>query len=303
MNLPSFARVAILPALCFGTSACFGRTWTDATGKYTIDADLIARGAESVILEKSDGSLVSATIAEFSVDDKKYLESLEAQPQAPTAEGLRTWTMASGLEIRGRIVGYGQRELVLVRKGGKLMVNDRPFENLPEIYQRMLPRIVGHLLDMNIQTPSNLLSWSIGQRKPRRFTLQGVMLELENGDHYGVPFFLFSQADQELLKPGWDRWVAAKEDSMEREREDLVMQARTRSEEAANEQYSQLQLALLATTAGVTDIWEVYLEPAAGSGGLPTTAIVPARDSRAAIEAALGKNPGYVAGPARRLNY
>lgn len=296
-------RTLIALAVCLvAATRSDARTWTDATGKYKLDADLIARGANSVVLQRQDGSLATVTINELSADDKKYLETPEADTADDQASGLRTWTMASGLTVRGRVVGYGRRELSLVRRDRKLFVNDRPFQNLPEIYQRMLPKIVGHILEMNIQTPENLLSWSIDQRTPRRFTVEGVMLELENGEQYGVPFFLFSDADQSRLKPGWDRWVAAKEDSAEREREDLVARAQTREQETSNRRVSQLQMALLATAAGVTDMWEVYLEPARGVAAMPTTAIVPARNSQAAIQMALAKNPGYVAGPVRRLN-
>jgi len=38
----------------------------------------------------------------------------------------------------------------------------------------------------------------------------GCTVELENGDQYGVPFLFFSDADLEVLRPGWERWLAAK---------------------------------------------------------------------------------------------
>ena len=63
-----------------------------------------------------------------------------------------------------------------------------------------------------------------------------------------------------------------------------------------------MQLMLQAVQAGVVDLWEVYLEPGRGVAGQPQFVVVPARDSRQATQMALAKNPGYVAGPARRVN-
>jgi hypothetical protein len=135
------------------------------------------------------------------------------------------------------------------------------------------------------------------------------MLELENGDEYGVPFFFFSDEDLRVLQPGWEQWKsaadAAADQAAQREREDLYLQAQAQAyarDRQANRQIAQLELSLLATAAGVTDMWEVYMQPRRGVAGRPLSVVVPARDSRQAAAAAAAKYPNYVPGTARRLN-
>jgi hypothetical protein len=62
-----------------------------------------------------------------------------------------------------------------------------------------------------------------------------------------------------------------------------------------------MQLKMQAVQAGLTSLWEVTLYPAAGRTGPPIWVVMPARNSRDATAAALQSNPGYVAGPVRRV--
>ena len=65
---------------------------------------------------------------------------------------------------------------------------------------------------------------------------------------------------------------------------------------------SQLQLQMLAIDAGLVDLWRVALVPRPGARLMPTTVIVPARNSRDAAQAALAANPGYTVGPIARVS-
>jgi hypothetical protein len=205
--------------------------------------------------------------------------------------------MASGLKVRARVVGYGEREITLQRRGGKLYVNDRVYENLPEIYRLMMPKIVGHFTKMNIETPENLEAWGISQRgKARRFKCHGVLMQLESGDHYAVPSFFFSDQDRQALEPGWERWLAAKEDSAQRDEESLMVESQAAAYQHDGEaagQVSQLQLALLATASGVVDVFDAG--PASrgtpDDGGRPGSR-QPRGDQRRARE-----QPGLRGGP------
>lgn len=304
MNRLVMALVTASLALPATPPAC-ARVWTDATGKYSTEADLMARNDELAVLQRADGDLVSVKIDELSQKDQEYLRSHELVESDRSAVALHDWTFRNGLKVRGRVVGYGRRELVLQRRGGKLFVNDRHFENLPAVYRRMLPRIVGYFLKRDMQTTEQLQGWMEAQHgKAKRFTVEGVILELENGDRYGVPFFFFTEEDLKLLKPGWERWQAADEDSLDRERENLYVESQAaayqRNQRATN-QIARLQLGLLATVAGVVDLWEVRLVPATGRGW-PISVVVPARDSRQATQMALAQHPGYAAGPVRKVN-
>jgi hypothetical protein len=121
-----------------------------------------------------------------------------------------------------------------------------------------------------------------------------------------VPLALFSDKDLNLLKPGWERWQAAHRGKDYPAQEDhgfllrSLAAARFRDAQVQRE-IASMQLKLQAVQAGLTSLWEVTLYPAGGHGGPPLWVVVPGRNSRDAQAAALGQNPGYSAGPIRRV--
>lgn len=131
-----------------------------------------------------------------------------------------------------------------------------------------------------------------------------MILELENGDEVGIPFFLFSETDATLLEPGWQRWLKAKEDEVAKAKETFLLEAQARAYDEQRQQAQQaqqiayLQLGLLASAAGA--LWEVSLDPPAGVNAYPLSVIVPAGNSDVAAAVAMQRYPGYVAGPVRR---
>ena len=283
------------------------RTWTDATGMYKVKADLVAYSDTTAVLMKEGHELVSVTIEQLSKEDQEYLKSKEAEAQTNgAADDLHTWTFKNGLKVNGRVVGYGRRDVVVQKKRGKIYANDRAFENLPDVYKRMLPRIVGYFEMDAIETEEQLMAWATKQKGvPKKFTCEGVMLELENGDEYAVPFFLFSADDLKLLPPGWQSWLAADTDEKKREHEQFLVRAQAAAyqrDRQANAQMQQLELGLLATAAGVTDLWQVQMVPPQGVAGRPVAVIVPARNSGQAMIAAKNMYPNYIPGIARRVN-
>jgi hypothetical protein len=288
-------------------STAYARKWNDATGKYSIEADLIAYNDETAVLKKTNSDLVAVRIVQLSTDDQAYLKSREvAEKTSGAIDAPQTWTLRNGLKVSARVVGYGRRDLVVQRKRGKVYVNDRLFDNLPGVYKQMVPKIVGHFEKAPIESEKDLQEWAVKTKgQPRKYTCEGVLVELENGDEYGVPFFFFSDHDLKVLQPGWERWLAANQDTQKRNYEELMLQAQAQAyqrDRAANQQIAQMELALLATAAGVTSLWEVQLIPRQGAAAIPRNVVVPARDSRQAAAAALRQFPNYVVGPARKLN-
>jgi hypothetical protein len=154
---------------------------------------------------------------------------------------------------------------------------------------------------------ASLESWLARQPgATRTLHLDGVVLETENGDEYGVPFAMFSDEDLKLLKPGWQKWLAAHsgKDYGELDHRSFMLRslAAARAHDAqVRREIAMMQLQLQAVAAGLTSLWEVTLYPAAGQGGPPIWVVEPGRNSRDATEAALARNPGYVAGPVRRV--
>jgi hypothetical protein len=290
-----------------GSSPLAAREWKDSTGKYAVEADLVAFTDKQVVLKRDDGKLITFSRDMLSAADRKYLNSKEADKilQEKTSKP-QTWTMKSGLKVVGRPVSYGRKEIVIQRRRGKIYVNDRLLDNLPDIYQRMLPRIVAHFENVPLTDKADLVAWVTKQGgRPHKYTVDGVILELENGDEYAVPFLFFSDEDLKVLQPGWERWLAAEKNVEYQQREDFLLRAQAQAyqqDRQINAQIAAMQLMLSAVDAGVTNLWEVYLYPRPGVAALPQYVIVPARDSRQAILSALAKNPNYIAGPARKLN-
>ncbi|MBN1910341.1 MAG: hypothetical protein JW818_11420 [Pirellulales bacterium] len=289
-------------------AAAPARTWTDSTGQYRIKADLIAQSDKLAVLKKEDHSLVAVPIDQLSKEDQEFLKSKEAQDHVrKAADQMQTWTMQSGLKVNGRVVDYGQKEISIQRRRGKTYINDKVYQNLPEVYRQMIPRIVNHFQNLKLSGEAAFEDWVLRQGGvPKNYTLEGVILELENGDEYGVPFFLFSEEDQKVLQPGWQRWLAARKttDRADDQQEAFMLQSSAQAykqNQQANRQISMMQLQLQAVQAGLTSLWEVHLMPGPGTYGYPLNVVVPGRNSRDAAEQALGRNPGYIVGPVRKV--
>jgi hypothetical protein len=294
------------------TTVAVGRTWTDATGLYSFEADLIAFNDETVIFQRPDHELGAMSIERLSEMDRAYLQSKEAQEAAERNVGsMQTWTLRNGLKIVGRVVDFARKDMTLSRRRSKVYVNDRLIENLPEIYQKMVPHIVNQFEPIDPVSKVGVESWLTKQKgATRTFTLEGVYLELENGDQYGVPFFFFSDEDLSVLRPGWVNWLKSHEQDHEdsyasREKQAFMLQAAAAArarDRQVQRQIAQMQLQLQAVEVGLTSLWEVTLYPARPGIGPPLWVVMPGRNSAQATAAALAANPGYSAGPVRRVS-
>jgi len=308
-------RMLLLFGLLISPMVATARVWTDSTGQYKVEADLIAFDDERVILQREDRELGAIAIEKLSEEDREYLKSKEAEEKAnEITGGMQTWTLHNGLKVRGRVVSYGRRDVTLQRRRGKIYVNDRQFENLPEVYQLMLPHIVATFEKINEPDKQRLEAWLVRQKgQPRGFTLEGVIMELENGDEIGIPFFFFAAEDLAVLKSGWDEWLAAHQDQHYDRQEDQAfllqsLAAARHRDDAVQRQIALMQLNLQATQAqlqavqtGATSLWEVTLYPGRGNAGPPLWVVMPGRNSQQAAAGAQMRNPGYVVGPIRKV--
>jgi hypothetical protein len=282
------------------------RVWTDASGRYTLEADLVSFDDRTVVLQRSDHELAAVSVESLSVEDREFLKSGAAEEsRRNVTEGLQTWTLRDGMEITGRIVDYTKRDLTLQRRRGRIYVNDRVLTNLPEFYQQLIPTIVARMEGLQRADRRALESWLVRQRgQPRTIHVQGVILETENGDEYAVPFALFSDEDLEVLKPGWDDWQTASDDGEHSVLYDHSLILRSLAAARHRDQRVKREIAMLqlsAVRAGLTSLWEVTLYPASGQNRPPQWVVVSGRDSRQAINMALQQHSGYVAGPVRRV--
>jgi hypothetical protein len=238
----------------------------------------------------------------LSEKDRAFLSSKEAKLALSEADRPQRWTMKNGMTIVGQVVGYGRKDVTIQRRRGKVYVNDRLLTTLPEIYQRFIPKVIEHFDRIQLPDAKAFDEWMLKQKAtPRTFHCEGVSIELENGEEYSVPFFFFTAEDNKLLQPGWEQWLSYQADHERQEKENFYLQSQAiayqqqqAQERQFNRRIAMMQLDLLAVNAGVTSMWEVYLEPPFGVRGYPQNVVIIARDSDQASNAALQKFPGYV---------
>lgn len=292
------------------------RVWTDSTDKYSFEADLIGQSDDMVVLQRRnrEKDLVAMPIEKLSRADQAYLKSKEASESLRrSADQQQVWAMRNGLKVIGRIVEYGRRQITIQRKRGTVYVNDRPLKNYPELQQRMLFKVVAHLENLEIDSERQLEEWLIPLKgSPRTFTVEGVMMELENGDVYGVPFFFFAPDELKILEPGWQRWLEAdrsreqaEKSAHDKEREEFMLRTAAETyqrDRQMNQQIKMMELELLATAARATDLWEVQLFPKPGVAAYPRMVVVPGGNSDQAKVVAMERFPGFVAGSVAQVN-
>src|SRR5690606_1071850 len=144
-----------------------------------------------------------------------------------------------------------------------IYVNDVLFENLNGVQQAVAPLIAAHFTERDITDRAGLFDW-LKRRKgePETFTVEGVQMEMENGDLYAVPFFLFSYRALAVLKPGWDEWASQHATFEQQQETELRLQTAARSfqeNQAQTNQLLKMQLHLQAYQSGL--LWEVMLIP------------------------------------------
>lgn len=282
------------------------REWKDISGNYTFEADLIAYNETDLVLQKPDKTLVAVDMEQLSEADQEYVRSKEAA-EAVDKKGAKqqVWTMANGLDVIGNVVDYVRKDITFSMARGKVYINDQLFENLTGIQQKVAPLIAAHFTQRPITDRAGLVDWLKRDRgAPQTFTCEGVQMEMENGDLYCVPFFLFSDKALAALKPGWDEWASQHATFEQQQESELRLQTQAQAfqeNSAETNQLLKLQLQMQAYGAGLFALWEVMLYPGPGVGGWPLYVVVPGRNSMQAGEAALAQNPGYTLGPIARV--
>jgi hypothetical protein len=287
------------------TQVAYARQWKTANGKYKVTGDLVAFNDDHVVIQKAnkDKDLISIKMDELSKEDQEFLKSKESEELLKSeAERLHTWTFKGGLKVTARVVDYVKKDAVIGKRRGKIYVNDRAYKSLPEVYQKIVQRVIEHYEKITVENEKDIEKWLEKRgNKDAKYACDGVILELENGDEYAVPIFLFSEKDQYVLTPGWERWAQYKDDEKKSDHERLLLEAQTRAYQQTQQQtqIQQLQLGLLVSQAGL--VWEVCLVPPQGVVGYPQCVVVPAANSAQASAQALVRFPGYTVAAARRV--
>ncbi|MEM9365198.1 MAG: SHD1 domain-containing protein [Planctomycetota bacterium] len=303
-----FAGLILLAHAPYSTA----REWKSLKGEYSVEAELIASDDEHAILKRESGKLVMVRQAELSDADRQFLKSKDVSERlSESVSTMQTWTSKDGLKIRGRVLAFGRKETTLARSRAKVTIDGTKFGDFDDLHQRLFLRVLSELESRKIENELELNTWALTTLagKPKTYTLEGVLMQLESGDQIPVPFFLFSEEDLQVLQPGWQAWLESHEDEQARQRENLLVQTeaaeyqRQRNQaDYERRQIEYLRLNMLAAATGLTSIWEVGLRPPPGVYGRPTSVMVTARDSLAASQMALSQYPGYQVFGVRRAS-
>ncbi|MGI9465487.1 MAG: SHD1 domain-containing protein [Rubripirellula sp.] len=373
------------------------RIWKDVTGLYTINADLVGFDDDMVILQRENKELGSCPIDKLCKEDREYLKSKEAlEIHNSHIDQTQTWAMTNGLKVVGKIVDYERDEVVIKQQDGKVVVNDKPFDGLPEIYQDILLRVVETSESKPMPNKRAFEDWvrtspNFQNGKSENYNLEGVVFELQDGSQYAVPFYLFAKKEQDMLKSGWDAWLAShkavpapptpatpktegdapvvpavgltgngnageaglpkpakgitandrgadglpkpakgftadlgtdvatnplgqggatsankpaaqnyKQDDQAFHLQSLA--AAYQRNQQVNQRIAMMNLNMNAVQAGITSAWEITLYPNSGNPYPPKWVVTYGRNSLIATQAALRSNPGYYAGPVRKVS-
>lgn len=302
-------------SLSIASPAAFAREWTDTSGNVKINGTMIASDDSEVVIKldnkRENHELLAVAIEQLSKADRDYLESEDAKESLRDASEKQVWELKNGLKVYGKLVSFILDDVTIQRKRGRIYINDRVLENLPEVYQKMLPKLVSHFEGKQLETSADFVKWATAQKgKATTYHVEAVTLEFPNGDEYDIPLVFFNAASFKSLKPAYDQWTAAEKESAardekyveQRRQRELYLQSRAASMNAQNEmlQIARLQLVMNSVSAGATNLWEVGLYPPQGTYAYPLFVVVPARDSASASVIAMQQHPGYTAGPVRK---
>ena len=256
--LIAFVLSSLLANFAFAQSQ--SRSWKDSSGHYEFEGKMIARDDNRIVIEKDDKSLMSVELSQLSEADRTYLDTNKDKHLA-MADEVQEWHLENGVTIKGAVVEYGSRTIELRKVRGKTYVNDKLFTNLPELYQQIIPQLVAKVEQVDIAKHPNAWKRKL-KTAPKGYQAEGVKLEVENGDLYTIPLFMFTAQDRKILEPGLDSWAKSQPGAhVERDMHSLNLRARVLSNKAFKSQKSQKAVA--ASGSGS--------QPTAGSASRPSS--------------------------------
>lgn len=306
--------LAALISFLLLTQPVHAKQWSDASGNHKFEGNLIAASEKMAVVRNLRGRLEAYQVAELSKADQEYVTKyMESQTDDQASWNMHTWTGKDGVKFKGRVTGFGSKDLSVSYVRGDIHVNKKTLRDLDPIYQMMLPKVVSEFDDTSVKSVSELRNWGRKLRgKDKTFTVDGVMVQLERGEQVAVPLFLFCDEERTFLEQGWDTWNAKAAKDEEKQQEDFLAQTsaaeyqKSRVAEAQKDQQNQqiqmMQLGMMAVNSGMTNAWQVQLLPRPGVRARATVVVVPATNSREASAKAVAKYPGFVPGAVRQMN-
>lgn len=313
-SVPILILLTISIACSSVANADHSRRWADRSGKFTVDAELLISDKDLVVLEREDGDVIAVRRDQLSKTDQEFLSKHDANSvSALRSDTDSQWKLSHGQVIAGRLMGFGQQDLIVKRERGEIWVNDRRLEELPSAYRKILPNVVAAIDRKPIHSleelEAHLIELGAG---PFKYTVEGVQLDLKDWGAVTVPLPLLAIDEAKEIQPGYDRWKASRENTVSDDerykiesRERLALQSRDRLRARVNprnrRQMRLMELSLIAADTGVTDIWEVVINPP-NRYGYQQSVIVSAPNSLDARRQVAQKYPNWKIGAIAKRN-
>lgn len=331
--MSSFKRIIICSLLLLLPASLYGREWTDASGRFKLEAEMVSANDELVVLRTPSHRLLAVNLKELSEADRAFVrervsdlsktEQLQPPDDAtgpvvveveapaesqtvvrqPAAVEKHVWKLTNGQSLIGQFVGFEQKPLVIARRLGKVYVGNTAQEDLTPFNQRMIPAAVGHLEGAEIKTLRELENWMRDAGSgPWTYDVNAVVLESSEHGRVAVPIFLLDKSSLVIITPAFERWEKIRLAELpedEASRYEDIERFLTRAEitaRAADEAIERrAQMLNLELYATATGVTDMWEVQLAPVNrfGLPFTAVVPGVDSLTAQNAALQRFPGY----------
>lgn len=131
--------VLLVPWFVAGPAWADVRTWTDSTGAYTVQAELVDETAGTVRLRRTDGRVVSLPLERLSAADQTYVRNQRggsdapvepADPLAPSPTSV-TIELLAGAKVTGRISARDDQAVIVEADvGGRTYTRKYPLDRI-----------------------------------------------------------------------------------------------------------------------------------------------------------------------------
>jgi hypothetical protein len=95
---PQLLTILICGLLLVPGQPSWARKWTDSSGKFSVEAELVEVKGDKVVLKKTDGKTVTLPVARLSETDQRHLQllaqELTSEPLRPAPEVIAAWEKA-----------------------------------------------------------------------------------------------------------------------------------------------------------------------------------------------------------------
>jgi hypothetical protein len=308
--------LAIVSALVLALpNSTLARQWTDKSGNFHLEAELVFVEEGVVVLDAGQKGLVAVRLEQLSDEDVAFVKSEGAREAIRTRSGTDAdpeWELVDGTVIKGSLTEVTVQRLVIARKLSKIYVNAQPLEDARPIYHKLIPLIVNHFEGTHLQSLKEVEDFLTKRSPPAvEYVVESVVLSTESAGAIHIPNFLFKERFQTMFAPALARARALQEAELSEEeiaairQEERALLYPYRSNAihtgADPRAVRMLRFGSAPVAIAPLEAWEVNMVSNVPYRA-PFTALIFADDSASAGAIAAERFPGYVVGGVSRAN-